>query len=131
MRRYLQAWRMHAHQRAGASRMLRLLLASTLAEAFDAWRAVAADKAHWRRVSLHYCTVAAVPACTEYLCVLADGFLLGQCGLLAVAFDDFYMVVITANLLAALTNAGVGGSTRAVQALVASTRTTSESKECA
>jgi hypothetical protein len=68
MRRFLQAWHVHAHQRAGASRMLRLLLASTLAEAFDAWRAVAADKAHWRRVSLHCCS----------------SFLLVQCMLLAV-----------------------------------------------
>eukprot|EP00882_Tetradesmus_deserticola_P031471 GHRQ01035589.1.p1 GENE.GHRQ01035589.1~~GHRQ01035589.1.p1 ORF type:complete len:161 (+),score=52.46 GHRQ01035589.1:599-1081(+) len=50
MRRCLQAWHVHAHQLAGASRMLRQLLASTLTNAFLEWRAVASEKAHWRRV---------------------------------------------------------------------------------
>ncbi|KAF6256503.1 hypothetical protein COO60DRAFT_99985 [Scenedesmus sp. NREL 46B-D3] len=52
MRCCLQAWLIHARQLAGASRMLRQLLASTLAGAFLEWRAVAGEKAHWRRVGL-------------------------------------------------------------------------------
>lgn len=53
LRACLHAWQDYALQLAGASRLLRTLLASTLSGAFHEWRVIAVEKAHWRRVSSH------------------------------------------------------------------------------
>lgn len=56
----LLAWQQQAHMLAGASRLLRRLLAVTVQGALQEWRTVAQERAHWHRVgglSFH-CTVA-------------------------------------------------------------------------
>jgi hypothetical protein len=52
LRTYLLAWQEQAHMLAGASHLLRRLLAVTLRGAFQEWLTVAQERAHWRRVSM-------------------------------------------------------------------------------
>lgn len=46
----LLAWQQQAHMLAGASRLLRRLLAVTVRAAFQEWRTVAQEQVHWHRV---------------------------------------------------------------------------------
>lgn len=50
LRTYLLAWQQQAHMLAGAARLLRRLLAVTVEGAFQEWRTVAQERAHWHRV---------------------------------------------------------------------------------
>jgi hypothetical protein len=52
LRTCLLAWQQQAHMLAGALRLLRRLLAVTVRGAFQEWRTVAQEQAHWHRVSL-------------------------------------------------------------------------------
>lgn len=50
LRACLLAWQQQAHMLAGASSLLRRLLAVTVRGAFQEWRTVAQEQAHWHRV---------------------------------------------------------------------------------
>jgi hypothetical protein len=57
LRVYLLAWQQQARMLAGASRLLRRLLAVTVQGAFQEWRTVAQERAHWHRVGWTSCGV--------------------------------------------------------------------------
>lgn len=50
LRAYLLAWQQQARMLSGAARLLRRLLAVTVRGAFQEWRTVAQQQAHWHRV---------------------------------------------------------------------------------
>jgi hypothetical protein len=58
LRAYLLAWQQQARMLAGASHLLRRLLAVTVQGAFQEWRTVAQERAHWHRVGHTPCVFA-------------------------------------------------------------------------
>lgn len=60
---YLLSWQQQANMLAGAARLLRRLLAVTVRGAFQEWRTVAQEGAHWHRVSSQ-CAVECCDSCT-------------------------------------------------------------------